>query len=358
MIKFLLFFIIIPLLTGCNKTPERETINKDVLKKPEIPIEPVKTTITMSASGDCTIGTDDDFGYYNHFNYWFDKKVNKDYNYFFNGVKDVFENDDYTFVNFEGTFTTSNKKVDKAYNFKGDPSYVNILLNGSIEGVNFANNHVNDYGLTGYNDTINTFKENNIDFWGYEHLNIKEIKGIKVGFAGYDFVGMWASKDKDVVAGINKLKEQGAQLIIVTVHFGQEYNPNITKNQKKIAHLAIDNGADLVIGHHPHIIQGIEYYKGRYIAYSLGNFVFGGNSNPRTKDSMIVRPSFSFEDNVLVETKLEIIPVSISSVTNRNDYQPTILEGKAKQKIIDLINSYSKNLNFYYEESVITNDQT
>ncbi|MFR5582577.1 MAG: CapA family protein [[Clostridium] scindens] len=141
------------------------------------------------------------------------------------------------------------------------------------------------------------------------------------------------------------LKEAGAQLIIVNFHWGieREYLPNDT--QKKLAHLAIDEGADLVIGHHPHVLQGVEKYKDKYIAYSLGNFCFGGNSNPEDKDTMIFQQTFTFKKGVVQKNDdIQMIPCSLSSATGYNDYCPTPLEGDSKQRVLDKIEEYSKDL--------------
>ncbi len=131
-------------------------------------------------------------------------------------------------------------------------------------------------------------------------------------------------------------------MIIVNFHWGieKEYVPNDT--QKTLAHLAIDEGADLVIGHHPHVLQGIERYKGKYIAYSLGNFSFGGNSNPSDKDTMIFQQTFTVADGK-AETNddINIIPCSLSSASGYNDYCPTPLEGSEKERVLEKLQEYS-----------------
>lgn len=104
-------------------------------------------------------------------------------------------------------------------------------------------------------------------------------------------------------------------------------------------------GADLVLGHHPHVIQGIEDYKGKKIVYSLGNFCFGGNKNPSDKDTFIFQQTFKFQNGKLIDNKsYKIIPASISSVRERNNYQPTLLKGKDAQRVIDRIKKYSSGI--------------
>ena len=169
-----------------------------------------------------------------------------------------------------------------------------------------------------------------------------DVNGVKVGLTGIYELAEHLGKKQQVKENIAALKEAGAELIIVNFHWGieLEYVPNET--QKKLAHLAIDEGADLVIGHHPHVLQGIEKYKGKYIAYSLGNFCFGGNSNPQDKDTIIFQQTFTIEDGKLKEDdNINIIPCSVSSKSNINDYCPTPLEGDEKQRVLDKIEEYS-----------------
>ena len=307
--------------------------------------------IELSAAGDCTLGTGANFSYSGNFDWWFKEKVKGDFGYFFSGIKHLFQNDDFTFVNLEGTLTKSNKLTKKQFNFKGDPSYVNILLEGSVEGVNLANNHTNDYGQTGYLDTKKYLTESNIDYFGYDDILIKEIKGVKIAFVGYTKVGLWVTSDRDIIKNIKKIKDSGeVDIIIANFHWGVELARKMNNSQINLAHLAIDNGADLVIGNHPHVVQGMELYKGKYIIYSLGNFVFGGNSYPGKGawEAIIAKIYLNYKNDELENISLKIIPVSISSISTRNDYKPIVLEGKKKQAVIDIINQYS--INYKYNE--------
>ena len=139
-----------------------------------------------------------------------------------------------------------------------------------------------------------------------------------------------------------QLKEQGAQLIIVSFHWGTEKSNIPDDAQKTLAHLAIDQGADLVVGHHPHVLQGIEKYQGKNIVYSLGNFCFGGNKNPSDKDTMIFQQTFTFVDGVLqTEIDAQIIPARVSGANSYNNYQPIIAEGDQKAEIIQIMNDIS-----------------
>lgn len=302
--------------------------------------------IVISLAGDCTLGTDESFSYVNSFPYQV-KKQNEDWGYFFAGVKDIFENDDLTLVNLETTFTTAKKKAKKTFRFKGDPSYVNILKEGSVEMVNIANNHIYDYLQKGFDDTIETLEQAGILYSGEGHIAFFETKGITIASLGY--CG-WSTSIKDQVKRDIEDVRAKADLVIVSFHWGKERSNYPNEIQKELGRFAIDQGADLVAGHHPHVIQGIEKYQGRYIVYSLGNFCFGGNRNPKDKDTFIFQNEFIFRDGQLKESQCKIIPCRISSVTHVNDYQPTVLEGEEAQRVMNRILKYSSSLEYAFTE--------
>lgn len=318
--------------------------NKDQVEKD---IKKEKTEeVLISVAGDFTLGTDPSFPYYGSMIQEIDS-YNKDYSKLMRNVKDVFNNDDYTIVNLEGTFTESNNKRYKgsgvAYNFKASKEYINILTTASIEGVTISNNHIYDYGDEGIKDTLETLNNNNIEYCGEGYKIIKELKGVKVGFLGY--TGWYFSEElkNNIDNDICELKNQGVEIIIPYFHWGEEnqYVPN--EIQKAIAHYTIDAGASLVIGSHSHVIQSLENYKGKLIAYSMSNFCFGGNSNPTDKDSFILQIKFTNDKENVKKTEYKIVPVRISSVDERNDYVPTVLEGDNADRIIAKFNENSIN---------------
>lgn len=346
-------------ITGKKAEPEKKP-KKTTTDKPKIDTSNVKvknlvintkkkdkksdepTTVTISSMGDCTLGTDINFNPARSLNAFYNTQGP---DYFFKNVRSILEEDDLSIINFEGTLTTSDQRAEKKFAFKADPEYVKILTGSSVEAANMANNHSSDYGKDSLTDTISTLEEAGIATFGYEEVNILEVNGIKVGLAGIYELAEHEKKKQQVKENIAALKEAGSDLIIVNFHWGveREYVPN--EVQKMLAHLAIDEGADLVIGHHPHVLQGVEKYKDKYIAYSLGNFCFGGNSNPQDKDTMIFQQTFTFEDGKLKkDDKINMIPCSISSSSNRNDYRPTPLEGDEKQRVLDKIEEYSAQL--------------
>lgn len=296
-------------------------------------------TITVSTLGDCTLGTDANFSTANSFNAY-DEANGHDY--FFKNVKFILEEDDVTFANLEGTFTTSNDRQDKQYAFKGDPDYTEILTDGSVEVVTLANNHSGDYGEQGLADTETALEEAGIDYCIGDTITVKEVNGVKIAFIGI-FVNYGTDDSENQLrSDIENAKKQGAELIITAFHWGSEKATQPDETQQSLAHIAIDCGADLVVGHHPHVLQGIEKYNGKYIAYSLGNFCFGGNSNPSDMDTMIFRQTFTISgDGAAEDDDVTVIPCSISSDQGYNNYQPTPAEGEAAASIIARLNEYS-----------------
>ncbi len=311
---------------------EEQTVNDAPLQEDGVADEKAdipamkKRTITLSAAGDCTLG----FNYKQSLWNRFDTVAKENgYAYFFENVKGIFEKDDLTLVNLEGPLTTAAIFADKEFVFKGEPEYVNILTLGSVEAVNLANNHTKDYGEAGYSETQRVLQEAGIGFFGEQAVFYHEVNDIRVAVIG---LKGW-SNDKWIKDQLMKLiisaKEQ-ADLIVIMFHWGEENVYYPTAVQKDLARYAIDAGAHLVLGSHPHVIQGIESYQGRNIVYSLGNFCFGGNRNPADKDTFIYQETFELTEQGIRSVKHEVIPCAISSIKDRNDYRPTPLEGEDK----------------------------
>lgn len=312
-------------------------------KKAEEAKKAQDAVFTISAAGDCTLGTDENFDYETGFTGKYDAV--QDPSYFFKEVKSIFEADDLTIVNMEGTLTEEETRADKLYAFKASPEYAKILTEGDVETVNLANNHTYDYGEKSYTDTIAALDAEGIISFGNDRTAIIEIQGIKVGLLGTYELRDHMGCEQEMKDNIANLKEQGAQLIIATFHWGEERENIPNETQVALAHSAIDNGADLVLGHHPHVLQGIEEYKGKNIVYSLGNFCFGGNSGPADMDTMIFQQTFTFVDGELQEDNVKnIIPCKISSAYTEgyNNYQPLPVEGEVKEAIFTRIQEYSQ----------------
>lgn len=298
-------------------------------------------SLTLSVVGDCTLGTDETFDYDTSLNAYYE---NYGADYFLQNVKDIFSADDLTIANFEGTLTDSDEREDKTFAFKAPASYASILTGGSVEAVNTANNHSHDYGDQSFDDTLAALDDAGIVHFGYDETAVMDVKGIKVGLVGIYELYDHLEREQQLKDNIAKVKADGAQLIVVIFHWGNETETVPDSNQTILGRIAIDEGADLVCGHHPHVLQGIETYKGRNIVYSLGNFCFGGNSSPSDMDTMIYQQTFTIDaDGVKKDNVTNIIPCSISSAAydGYNNYQPTPAEGDEATRILGKINERS-----------------
>ena len=298
-------------------------------------------SLTLSVVGDCTLGTDETFDYDTSLNAYYE---NYGADYFLQNVRSIFSADDLTIANFEGTLTDSDEREDKTFAFKAPASYASILSGSSVEAVNTANNHSHDYGDQGFDDTLAALDDVGIVHFGYDETVVMDIKGIKVGMVGIYELYDHLDREQQLKDNIAKVQADGAQLIVVIFHWGNETETVPDSNQTTLGRMAIDLGADLVCGHHPHVLQGIETYKGKNIVYSLGNFCFGGNSSPSDMDTMIYQQTFTIDaDGVKNDNVTNIIPCSISSAAydGYNNYQPTPAEGDEATRILEKINERS-----------------
>ncbi len=314
----------------------REKIREEKEYTPDV------RTVTITAVGDCTLATDVNMSGEGSFAAYA-SNANGDYSYFLKNVAPVFSEDDLTIVNFEGTLSNQGSRLDKEFAFRGKPEYVKVLTTSSVEAANLANNHSADYGDVSLTDTIKYLNEAGITNFIGTNTAIREINGISVGLVGIDALSEEeAAKTEKAIGSVKSL---GAQLVIVSMHWGEEKATAPNEAQIELAHKAIDCGADLVIGTHPHVLQGIEKYNDRYIAYSLGNFCFGGNDNPSDKDTVIYRQVFTFIDGILqLDDNMTLIPATVSGNDEYNDYQPAIATGERKVQIQNKLLGYSQAL--------------
>ena len=325
----------------CSCGTQEKTVTEKTSKKESVEdaAKPSKKVVTVTAVGDCTFATDDAAAADDSFVSMVEEQ--DDYTYFFENVADIFEEDDLTIVNFEGTLSERGKRQDKQFAFRGDPEYVEILTSSSVEAANLANNHSSDYGKESYDDTIEYLEDAGVAVFDGTDIEIMEINGVTVGLVG--IYALNETRAAELEPAMEKVKEEGAELIVVNFHWGEEKAKTPNSTQKELAHKAVDLGADLVVGHHPHVLQGIEKYNGKYIVYSLGNFCFGGNRNPSDKDTMIFRQTFTLENGEPEDDDdILIIPCSISSVSDRNNYQPTPLEDEEADRVTEKIAERTK----------------
>lgn len=255
----------------------------------------------------------------------------------FGKLEKIISETDVFMVNCENAITDSSKKVIKKFNFKMNPKLVEIFRLHRIQ-VTLANNHVFDYGTAGLFDTIKYLDESGVDHVGAgKNLDearkpiIKTVMGKKIFFlaygnyspAGKNSPGVAYRDSSIVIEDIQKAKRNGADIIVVNFHWGIERQPEPEKVERKLAHMAIDNGADVIIGHHPHVTQPVEMYKGKIIAYSLGNFIFGGNSH---------WPKESFLLKVIIDSgKLRYEKIKIRIDPQETKYQPYVISDNSKR---------------------------
>ncbi len=280
--------------------------------------EPEYFTINMI--GDCTLAS---VPSYAGTQYGYDTVVGDDYAYPFAKTVQYFQDDDFTFANLECCLTDSQTPVAKTFTFKADESYAKIMSSGSVEFVTLANNHILDYDSEGVSDTKNALDLEGISYVGRDEYAVyKTESGLTIGVYAVSFGTV-----EQIEKGISALKELGAEFIIAALHWGDEGSYSVNADQITQGHAAIDAGADIVYGSHPHTLQPMEEYKGHYIYYSMGNWTFGGNTNPRDKDTFILRLTVErASDGTMSIVEREHIPCASSGEVNGNNYQPVPYE--------------------------------
>ncbi len=283
---------------------------------------PEPETFTLSFIGDIT---PDSVAYYRGSSVAYQNVVTTDnLAYVFEKTIQYFADDDFTMANFECALTNETTAADKNFTFRAPPEYAGILTEGSVEFVTLGNNHVLDYGEAGYADTKATLDEYGIGYAGRDEYTVYETaSGLKIGVYAVSF----PEGTSQITNGIAALKEAGAELIIAAIHWGDEGSYDVNANQLTWGHAAVDAGADVVYGSHPHTLQPIEVYNGHYIFYSMGNWSFGGNTNPRDKDTVIAQLTVTRDGSGECSvTDVRLIPCASSGVVDGNNYQPVPYE--------------------------------
>lgn len=314
---------------------------------PEPAAAPTPVTITITAAGDCTLG-----GSVHQDTYMRFKRAVQayGYDYFLANVRDLFAADDLTIVNLEGPLTDTGTGRKGSYVFKGDPDYVQILTGSSVELCNVANNHSQDFGAEGLTRTAEVLEAAGVGCCGYTKVFRTTIKGVRISALGYL---EWEIAKEKIVDAV-KNERPNCDILIVNMHWGLEKHYEPVKAQKTYGHAIIDAGADLIIGTHPHVYGGVELYKGKYIVYSLGNFCFGGNPNPSDKRALMFRQAFTVSpDGAVTDGGIDIIPTRVSSVTDKNDYRPTVMDAAEGLKLLSAMAKYSNfsDANVWLEDS-------
>ncbi len=305
--------------------------------------------ITFTFVGDCTVGCEDRLLFQDNS---FAAYVNQyGYAYFLAKMKDFFSQDDLTVGNFEGVLkTNASGAANKTYCFRGLPDYAKILTLGGIDAVSLANNHTGDYGAKGRRSTLKALATAGVKPFGNGETFLYQKDGVTVAFCGFWGVGF--NKRDDIAAYIRKLKADGADAVVCALHFGEEYATSHSKVQTEVARMVIDAGADLVVGHHPHVVQGMEVYQNRTIFYSLGNFLFGGNVLVRANECLVPRVTLRFsDDGQYLGQQTNLYPANISGDPVNNDYQPRLVTGEAAQSVFGLMDADSADTEGEYTQS-------
>ena len=279
----------------------------------------------LSFAGDCTLGVE-------HASWGksgtFPAVVGTDYAYPLSGVKSLFTQDDFTFVNLECALTDYNVPAQKEYRFRGLPAYGRILKDGGVEAVTLANNHSLDYGTTGLRDTRQVLADLSIAAGGDKETFLYTTeRGLKVGVYTAYHIGK-----AEIRQAITSLQEQGAQVIVAAFHMGTEGSYTPGSRQRELCRYAAECGAQIVYNSHPHVLQPMERWGDSIILYSMGNFCFGGNRNPSDKDTAVVQVSVELQENGTAQLgEITVVPCCVSSRSDRNDYCPTPYAADSKE---------------------------
>ena len=300
--------------------------------------------ILLSLAGDCTIAADEKYHSMPESFIGVMKAQGNDYSYPLALAQPYFANDDFTLVNLECVLTDRARlrNTDLYMNFRGPASYVNILTQGSVEGVSMSNNHALDYGTDGLLDCQANLSAAGVK-WAYNNNYFTfERKGVK--FAVFSFrryyMEVYYQWLEETIARVKQ--EENVDFVIVCLHHGEEYEAKHNNyDQTRFAHHAIDYGADLVVGTHPHVLQGIEVYKNRLILYSLGNFSFGGNNRPYAASipTAVMQVNLTFRQNCLESSQLTIYPFHATGTQPYSNYQPVPVSGAEAQEVMAIIQS-------------------
>ncbi len=246
------------------------------------------------------------------------KNADNDFSFLFEKA-DFLKDANITFGNLEGPVSDIGQDMGNIYSFRMDPKVVVSLEEAGFDALSIANNHTGDWGIDAFEDTKRRLKNEDIISIDTE-LKIIEKNGVKIGFLGFNDVGStWSNFSVNEAFGRSIRKgSENADILIISFHFGDEYQEKHNQRQEELAHLAIDNGAKIVIGHHPHVIQDTEFYKDGVIAYSLGNFIFDQIFSPETMEGMVLK--------VVVDENGKIKTVSKNKIKINQFYQPELEE--------------------------------
>lgn len=299
-------------------------------------------TVTMTFMGDCTLGGEEKT---RGWGWGFVKTVETNgMDFPMRDLSALTKNDDLTVANLECVLTDRDlEKVEKQFNFSGSTAYTEILKRGGVDCVTLANNHTHDYGDEGYQDTKDALENTGVAYFGTDCVAVWENEeGLRIGFAGASF-SVSGNQGKRLDREIKLLKDLGCAAIVTVMHAGTEYEYEPGGYQYQIARKAAEDGADLVVGHHPHVAQGYGFVQGIPVAFSLGNCIYGGRLHPPDLDALILQADMHFEDGELTGTTLRFYPISITSDERYNNYSPVFLTGAEAERVLKKLEKSTGN---------------
>lgn len=316
--------------------------------EPAVPL-PLVQKITMTFVGDCTLGRNQESQYWNSFDEYYD---NYGPDYFLQDVRHIFEADDLTVINLEGPLTTSEDIQERTWHHKGDPKYVQIIADASVEVATMGNNHRLDYGEAGSDETVQVLQQAGIAHCFDGNYAMCTVDGVKIGIVSVNALKGWGAVKPWLEDGLRYLRDQGCAIVVACAHWGGDKVTELEEWQFLMGEWIIDMGYDLVIGHHPHVLQAVRVYKGKFICYSLGNFCYGGSKRPADTDSGIFQKTFTLVDGVLVpDLEARFLPCLFAGQVGKNDFRPRVASGEDYGRILDKINGYSKIFGVRFDEA-------
>ncbi|MBC1605322.1 CapA family protein [Listeria rocourtiae] len=303
-----------------------------------------KGVITLTMIGDNSFGTYPETPEHLKFDNVF-KKNNGTNTYVFQNCLPWFNSDDYTVINAESAFTNATKAEVKMWRIKSDPAHVAFLPASGVDAANLANNHTMDYFQIGYDDTLKAFKDNNIPVFNKDMPLITKIGGIETVLLGYDCRSSQQSTSylAKIESDVKKYKKPNT-LVIVNMHWGVEYRETPVDYQTQYGHAIINAGADIIMGSHPHRLESVEKYNGKYIVYSMGDFAFGADPTLLSRMTSMFRLRFTEDNGKVVLKNLSIVPTYENSdgALHENNYQPLPVFGDDAKKIVNELIRISK----------------
>lgn len=299
------------------------------------------TTVTITAVGDITIGGDPRKSaatvgsekfydkLYNSYNGGFLKKVKSH----FKGI---------TLVNLESNFTASTQHQNKKFIFRAKPAYASILAEAGVDVVGHANNHNKDFA-NAIRNTRSAVASHKMSYIGNGYTARLERDGVSVGFCAFDARSAGSGIANSVRNTVKKLSQK-CDLVVVSLHWGAEYKYAASTAQRNLGRAAVSAGADLVVGHHSHVVSGIEQFKGRSIVYSLGTFS-SPILTPNDMDTFIFTQQFKVDPATgdVEPGNVAVTPCSMSSRANVNDGMPQVLSGSERKQVLNKIKKYSQS---------------